>query len=210
MKTLFLACSLLAATPAFSAFIFDPDMNAVDYGFNQVSLVGTATFNTNSTGFNRTIGFTLPSATAASYGEMNTAHLWTPSTDGTITSIAFSLDTILATAGTFDFFDFAFRQSGTVTPLNLSLTPGGLMMATWTGSLTGPNPVQFGYLFSSTNPIFAGPTLSSNLTIDNFCVIVNNLGTCSPNDPPDLPEPATYATVGAAMLALGVWRRFRR
>jgi len=165
-----------------------------------------------------------PFSLAQAVGEFNVLNVYSPSVQGAINTVEYSLDARvpnLAGNQNFQLF-FGLRQNGVAyyNPINTPLGSGwltayiaGLTQANFGNSpmpgspppdfsATGA-PIEFGYFAS----VFSLPGgTSANLNVDNFCVAVNEGGACGPPGV-TTPEPSSIALLGGALIALGAWRR---
>ena len=159
-------------------------------------------------------------AGAQAVGELNVTNVWNFATQGVLNTIAFRIDNQLANspAGSSIQLLFGVRQNN-VTYYNASFSPVG--PAWQTSSVSGLTQANFGSAFvtGAPQPNFAATTGilevgyfvsaftvsggSATMNNDNFCAVGNG----SLNECANVPEPASMALLGSALLVLGAARR---
>ena len=233
MKHLFLF-AIMAFPMMATIIVNDPTMAAPSYSGAAVAFPFGAGVTASNASFgaggnpgafrSTTINFNGgPFAGAQAVGELNVTSFWTFATQGVLNTIAFRIDDQLVNspAGSSIQLLFGVRQNGT-TYYHAGFFP---LAAAWqTSSISGLTQANFGSAFftGAPQPNFAATTgilevgyfvsafaLSggtATFNTDNFCAVGNgSLNECSA-----VPEPATMALLGSALLVLGAFRRRRQ
>ena len=232
MKHLFLF-AIMAFPMTATIIVNDPTMAAPDYSgaavafpFGSGGTAGNTSFLAGgNTGAYRSTTFNFNGGSftgAQAVGELNVTNVWNFATQGTLNTLAFRIDDQLLNSpgGSSIQLLFGVRQNG-ITYYHAGFFP---LSAAWqTYSISGLTQGNFATFNSApTNPNFAATAGflevgyfasafasngggSATWNTDNFCAVGNgSLNECSA-----VPEPATMALLGSALLVLGAFRRRR-
>ncbi len=216
------AVSAQAAVVIADTNMFDADYTGLTLfnALNASSPASAFSASGGNTGNHRVLTATLGSPGFAYVSERNTI-TYDPSSSGAITNISFTIDAYSIPAGAQ--IGFLVHQNGgtyyhvghysvtgsytadslpvtSVSQFNLNFVSGNNPDFSASGA-----PIQFGYFMSISNFSATGATPAVHL--DNFCVAVNG-GSCQAALTA-VPEPGTFGLIGAALVAVGAYRRRR-